>query len=74
MVPARAPGFIVRLSSACRHSASTRSSAASISLPNDTSIRLHEKLGFTQVAHLAQVGYKFGRWVDVGYWQRLMDE
>ena len=44
---------------------------AGISLPNDTSIRLHEKLGFQKVAYFKEVGYKFGRWVDVGYWEKI---
>ena len=43
-----------------------------IALPNPASIALHEKLGFEQVAHFREVGFKFGRWVDVGYWQRLL--
>ena len=38
-------------------------------LPNPPSVALHEALGFTQVAHLREVGRKFGRWIDVGYWQ-----
>lgn len=42
-----------------------------VSLPNRASVALHEALGFTQVAHFRQVGRKFGRWIDVGYWQRL---
>jgi len=36
------------------------------------SIRLHERMGFTRVAHLREVGYKFGRWLDVVYYQRLL--
>jgi L-amino acid N-acyltransferase YncA len=40
-----------------------------IALPNPPSIALHEKLGFEKVAHFAEVGWKFDRWVDVGYWQ-----
>jgi L-amino acid N-acyltransferase YncA len=44
-----------------------------IALPNDASIALHEKFGFTQVASFREVGYKFGRWIDVGYWERLLD-
>lgn len=40
-----------------------------IALPNDASTRLHEKFGFRKVAHFKEVGYKFGQWVDVGYWQ-----
>lgn len=42
---------------------------AGISFPNDASIRFHEKLGFEKVAHFREVGYKLGRWVDVGYWE-----
>ncbi|HEY8559177.1 MAG TPA: arsinothricin resistance N-acetyltransferase ArsN1 family B [Pyrinomonadaceae bacterium] len=44
---------------------------AGISLPNDGSVRFHEKLGFTKVAHFREVGYKLGRWVDVGYWEMI---
>lgn len=44
---------------------------AGIALPNSASVGLHEKLGFRKVAHLEQVGRKFDRWIDVGYWQRL---
>ncbi len=40
-----------------------------IALPNEASVALHEKFGMRKVAHLEEVGYKFGRWVDVGYWQ-----
>lgn len=40
-----------------------------IALPNPASVSLHEKLGFRKVAHFSEVGYKFGRWLDVGYWQ-----
>ncbi len=42
---------------------------AGISLPNDASISFHEKLGFRKVAHFREIGYKLGRWIDVGYWQ-----
>jgi hypothetical protein len=40
-----------------------------IALPNPASIALHEKLGFTKVGELQQVGWKHDRWVNVGYWQ-----
>lgn len=40
-----------------------------ISLPNPASIALHEKLGFVPAGRFTQVGFKFGRWVDVGYWE-----
>lgn len=44
-----------------------------IAQPNAASVRLHEKLGFEKVAHFSEVGCKFGRWVDVGYWQLRVD-
>ena len=40
-----------------------------IALPNEASIALHEKFGMRKVAHLEEVGFKFDRWIDVGYWQ-----
>jgi phosphinothricin acetyltransferase len=43
-----------------------------IALPNEASILLHEKFGFRKVAEFHQVGFKFNRWIDVGYWQRLL--
>ena len=45
---------------------------AGISLPNAGSIALHEKLGFEKAAHYKEVGRKFDRWIDVGYWQLRM--
>ena len=43
-----------------------------IALPNDASVALHEKFGFRQAAHYSEVGFKFQRWIDVGYWQLLL--
>ncbi|WNH11668.1 GNAT family N-acetyltransferase [Thalassobellus suaedae] len=40
-----------------------------LTLPNDASVRLHEKFGFKQVAHFKAVGLKFDKWLDVGFWQ-----
>jgi L-amino acid N-acyltransferase YncA len=40
-----------------------------IALPNDSSVALHENVGFEKVAHFSEVGRKFDRWIDVGYWQ-----
>jgi len=40
-----------------------------ITLPNPASVALHEKFGMKKVAHFSEVGYKFGQWLDVGYWQ-----
>ena len=45
---------------------------AGVALPNDASVRLHEKLGFEKVAHFREVGRKFDRWIDVGYWELLI--
>lgn len=42
---------------------------AVIGLPNEASIALHEKFGMKQVAHFPKMGFKFGKWMDVGYWQ-----
>lgn len=43
-----------------------------IALPNPASIALCEKFGFTKVAHFKEVGRKFDRWIDVGYWQLIL--
>ncbi len=43
-----------------------------IALPNAASVKLHEDFGFEKAAHFAEVGYKFGRWIDVGYWQLML--
>ena len=40
-----------------------------LTIPNEASIKLHEKLGFEQVANLKEVGKKFGEWQNVGVWQ-----
>jgi phosphinothricin acetyltransferase len=42
---------------------------AAISLPNDASVKLHELAGFRRAGVYRQVGWKLGRWVDVGLWQ-----
>lgn len=44
---------------------------AGIALPNDASVNFHERLGFEKVAHFKEVGYKLGRWIDVGYWELI---
>ncbi|MCE9618641.1 MAG: GNAT family N-acetyltransferase [Planctomycetes bacterium] len=43
-----------------------------IALPNPASVAIHEKFGFHKVGELKQVGWKFDRWVDVGYWQLML--
>src|SRR6478735_6948592 len=42
-------------------------------LPNPASVALHERLGFTKVAEFKEVGFKFGRWIDVAYWELVLD-
>lgn len=51
-----------------------RSIIGGIALPNDASQRLHEKAGFKKVAHFESVGWKFGQWIDVGYWQLTLPQ
>jgi len=46
---------------------------AGISLPNAASVALHEKFGMEKVAHFYEVGFKLGKWIDVGYWQCRLD-
>ncbi|HYC55331.1 MAG TPA: arsinothricin resistance N-acetyltransferase ArsN1 family B [Candidatus Binatia bacterium] len=41
---------------------------AGITLPNQASVALHEAMGFARIGVYAAVGYKFGRWRDVGWW------
>lgn len=43
-----------------------------IALPNEASVALHEKFGLRKVAHFQEVGFKFNRWIDVGYWQLVL--
>jgi phosphinothricin acetyltransferase len=43
-----------------------------ISLPNPASVTLHERCGFAKAGQLIEAGWKFERWVDVGYWQLML--
>jgi L-amino acid N-acyltransferase YncA len=43
-----------------------------IALPNPASIALHEKLGFSKIGEFKEIGWKFGKWVDVGYWELVL--
>jgi phosphinothricin acetyltransferase len=42
---------------------------AGITLPNTASVRLHEAVGFRPVGAFLGIGYKLGKWLDVGWWQ-----
>ena len=46
---------------------------AGIDGENLVSMRLHEKLGFVKVGHLRQVGRKFERWLDLVFYERLLE-
>jgi phosphinothricin acetyltransferase len=43
---------------------------AGIALPNPGSVGIHEAMGFHQIGVYHNVGFKLGRWHDVGWWQR----
>lgn len=47
---------------------------AVINLPNEKSVALHEKLGFRYFATYEQVGYKSGKWKNVGWWRLVINE
>lgn len=47
---------------------------AAIDAENDASLRLHARFGFEPVGRFRRVGYKFGRWLDVVYLERLLAE
>ena len=51
---------------------SMHSAVGIIALPNPASVAVHEKCGFKKVGHIPEAGFKFGRWIDVGYWQCLL--
>ena len=43
---------------------------AGVDASNEPSLRFHERLGFVRAAHLKEVGFKFGRWLDLVFLQR----
>ncbi len=45
---------------------------AGIDATNDASLHLHKKFGFKEAAHFKQVGYKFGRWLDLKFLQLIL--
>ncbi|MDB5419465.1 MAG: phosphinothricin acetyltransferase [Phenylobacterium sp.] len=45
---------------------------AGIALPNAGSAALHESVGFTPVGIYREVGFKFGQFHDVGWWQMIL--
>lgn len=47
---------------------------AVINLPNEKSVAFHERLGFIYFATYEKVGYKLGKWKNVGWWQLVINE
>jgi L-amino acid N-acyltransferase len=45
---------------------------ASIDATNEASLRLHRFFGFEEVAHFREVGYKFGRWLDLKFLELIL--
>jgi L-amino acid N-acyltransferase YncA len=45
---------------------------AILGYPNEPSKLFHEKLGFREIGHFHEVGYKFDRWLDVGYLEKIL--
>src|ERR1700722_1118887 len=47
---------------------------ASIDAANEASLRLHRSFGFEEVAHFREVGFKFGRWLDLKFLELLLPD
>jgi phosphinothricin acetyltransferase len=46
---------------------------AGISADNEISIKLHQSFGFAEVAHFKEVGYKFNRWLDLKFFELMIE-
>jgi L-amino acid N-acyltransferase YncA len=44
-----------------------------IDMSNDASARLHERLGFAHAGTIRQAAFKFGRWLDLGFYQLILE-
>jgi phosphinothricin acetyltransferase len=62
--------FAALLDAAKKHGAHVIMSL--ITVPNDRSVALHEKFGFVKKGQFDEVGFKLGKWRDVGYWELLL--
>jgi L-amino acid N-acyltransferase len=45
---------------------------AGIDADNTVSVGLHQSLGFSVVGHLREIGFKFGRWLDLKFLERVL--
>jgi len=53
--------------------AGVHTAVALVALPNPASVALHQACGFEHVGTMREVGFKFGQWVDVEWYQRMLD-
>ena len=51
-----------------------KNALAGITIPNPTSIRFHEGMGFRFVGSYSKVGHKLGRYHDVGWWELFLSD
>ena len=51
-----------------------RTVVAAVALPNPASLALHRACGFEEVGVMREVGRKFDRWIDVVWWERLLQD
>ena len=58
---------------ACLRVQGFHTALAVIALPNDASVRLHERLGFEPVGVFRDIGFKLDRWHDVGWWRLSLE-
>ena len=45
---------------------------AGIDSANESSIALHRRVGFVHAGTIREAGYKFKRWLDLEFWQRIL--
>ena len=64
---------LAELAEAQRERQDPRGVLAAVDAANGGSIRMHERLGFARGAILREVGWKFGRWLDVEFMQKFLD-
>ena len=43
-----------------------------VAIPNESSVALHQRFGFKRVATFSEVGFKFGRYWDVAWFERAV--
>lgn len=51
-----------------------RMALAGVTLPNPSSVHLHESMGFRPCGRYTSVGFKLGGWHDVGWWELSLND